>query len=481
MADAEQQAAAALRPFGYYHASVSSELSSVGDRSWRIVLSVEKGPPVLVSEYEIKLTGDGREDPGLLQWQAGWPLVNGKRLDQVRWEELKEAALRLSSAHGYLNAKFIQQEIRLDLVNNQAALALTLDTGMQALMGTIVFNQDSVDPVVLQNLPRFTDGQPYDEWLLEQFRLDLWRTGYFENIEVVEERRLEEIPPRVNLVVNMEERKRNTYQGSLGYGTDTGIRVQAMWTRHLLSTRGDSLDVGVGWQDRRNELQFRTNYRQPRLVKARQYWTAELAFRTQRQKLKVRPGNGTVNDNVTIAEGNVYDYSFKPGWLIVRGLEEGRQQFFEHWFIEYLKETNSFSAVEPTPESEPLTSLLSDERDKLSEPSENLSLGVSWDWPFVRGSGFETVGYRHRAHLFTSNTAWGPDEDFSQVYLSSAWNTIWRDRWKFLLRGEVGYSHADVLERVAEAEGQSIRLSITDLPYLYRFKAGGSQSVRAGT
>ena len=477
VADAELQAAAALRPFGYYDAKVSSELISTGDRNWRIVLNVEKGPPVIITDYEITVTGDGREDSGLQEWRGNWPLVTGQIINQATWEELKDTALRLCSAHGYLNAKFIQQEIRLDLVNNQASLVLTLDTGMQALMGTIVFNQDSVTPVVLENLPRFTEGQPYDEWLLEQFRLDLWRTGYFENIEVVEERRLEEVPPRVNLVLNMEERKRNTYQGGIGYGTDTGIRAQAMWTRHLLSTRGDSLDVGIGWQQVRNELQFRTNYRQPRTVAARQYWTAELAFRTQRQKFKVRPGD-IVEDSVTIAEGNVYDYSFRPGWLIVRGLDEGRQQIHEHWFVEFLKETNSFSPVEPGPDAKPMARLEEEERETVSEPSENLSVGVSWDWPSVRGNGFETMGRRHRAHIFTSNTAWGSDFDFSQVYVSSAWITNWSKRWKLLLRGEVGYSNADVLERTTEADGKLIRLSVTELPYLYRFKAGGSQSVR---
>ena len=118
------------------------------------------------------------------------------------------------------------------------------------------------------------------------------------------------------------------------------------------------------------------------------------------------------------------------------------------------------------------------ERETVSEPSENLSVGVSWDWPSVRGNGFETVGRRHRAHIFTSNTAWGSDFDFSQVYVSSAWITNWSKRWKLLLRGEVGYSNADVLERTTEADGKLIRLSVTELPYLYRFKAGGSQSVR---
>jgi translocation and assembly module TamA len=88
------------------------------------------------------------------------------------------------------------------------------------------------------------------------------------------------------------------------------------------------------------------------------------------------------------------------------------------------------------------------------------------------------VGRTHRAHVFTSSTALGSDLDFTQAYFSSRWNALWSDRWKFLIRGEVGYTDADVLEREVDADGRPALLSVTELPYLYRFKAGGSQSVR---
>jgi len=476
-ADAERRAGSALRPFGYYHAVVSSELHSTGDNNWEIILLIDKGPPVIISDYRVNVSGPGDGDESLLDWKANWPLTSGVILNQATWEEQKENALSLAEAHGYLGAGFKEQVIELDLVQNRANLILTLDTGEQAVMGSIVYKQDLVNPKVLETLPRFSAGQPYDAWLMEQFRLDLWRTGYFNNIEVVEERRLEDSPPRVNLVVNMEPRKRNTYQGSFGYGSDTGIRLQAMWSRHLLSSRGDSLDVGVGWQEQYNERTFRTNYRLPRRVSGRQYWTAELLFRTENQEFKVRP-SGQSDQIFTIARGNVDDFSFKPGWLRIRNVRRGHQQVFERWFVQYLKEKSLFRlGEEPLPE---YSGLLTTEDDltQVSRDIDSLSIGVSWDWPVIRGNGFETVGHSLKARIFTSNTAWGSDIDFSQAYLSSRWNTIWGDRWKFLVRGEIGYSDAHVFERLVEAEGEVIRLSVTELPFAYRFKAGGSQSVR---
>ena len=51
---------------------------------------------------------------------SGWPLTAGKRLNQVRWDEEKRAALELAEAHGYLGATFTEHRIEADLVRNEA-------------------------------------------------------------------------------------------------------------------------------------------------------------------------------------------------------------------------------------------------------------------------------------------------------------------------------------------------------------------------
>src|SRR5690606_41007599 len=64
-----------------------------------------------------------------------------------------------------------------------------------------------------------------------------------------------------------------------------------------------------------------------------------------------------------------------------------------------------------------------------------------------------------------------------QLYISSRRNFI-RDRWKLLLRAEVGYTDAKVDRLTLDVEGEPLALSLTRLPNQYRFKAGGSNSVR---
>jgi len=471
---AEREALLAVRPYGYYQAQADASWMAAGEASWRLDLVVDAGPPLTIGSADIEVTGPGADLPELREWKASWPLTPGRVMDQTVWESEKQRAMDLARTRGYLGAQFSEHAIQLDLQSNSAATRLVLDTGAQAVMGTILYEQDAVRAGVLELLPRFSEGQPYDAWLLEKFRLDLWRTGYFDNVEIVEERRLEDDPPKVNLVVRAQRRLPNTYQGSLGLGTDTGLRAQVLWSRYLLSERGDHFNMGFGWQQEFNEYSFRTNYQLPRRAKAREFWTADLLINRKRQEVRVKESD-TSEDYVELASGDVTDYSVKAGRLIVRDFERGYQQIFETWYGQYLYETVAYDLRDIARD---LGDAPDDELERQDKNISALAAGVNWDWPYMRGSGFETVGYHHRAWVTVANEAWGSDREFNQAYISSAWNRMLAERWKLLLRGELGYSDARVSDIELVLPDRTLQLSVTDLPNLYRFRAGGSRSVR---
>lgn len=472
----ESEAIQALRPFGYYHATVSSELKQQEGNNWLLELVMTPGPPLNVSAADIQLSGPGAELEDLREWRRDWPMQVGKRVNQVLWEEEKSRVLELAESHGYLKASFTRQQIRADLDNNTAELELELDTGPQAVMGVVSYEQQVVNPDILQGLPRFKTGQAYDSWLLEKFRFAVWQTGYFDDVEVIEERRLEESPPVVNLVVRASARKPNTYQGTLGYGTDTGVRAQLSWTRRLLSERGDSVVVALGWQETNEEYSFRSNYRLPRRHSARRFWTGDFGIRKVNQDLEIKIDQSD-EDFIKVANGDVTSYSLKGGLLVLRDFEGGYQQAYENWYGQYVLESNQYQLLEQLPD-ETYSSLDEEDLALLRGTGSSLSLGVSWDWPAVRGSGFETLGHHERLWLFTANEAWGSDSDFSQAYISSNWHRMLGERFKLLLRGEAGYSDARVADVDLQLNGLSAELSATQLPDIYRFKAGGSRSVR---
>jgi translocation and assembly module TamA len=471
---AQREALLALRPYGYYQATTQATLVQTGENAWRLELAIKRGPALRISDAFVDVSGPGAGLAELQGWKKDWPLRSGQVMDQTTWEAQKQRALDIAETHGFLAAQFSEQRIAVDLEKYTASLRLVLESGPQAVMGSVRFEQDAVRPGILELLPRFSEGQTYDSWLLEKLRMDVWRTGYFDNVEILEERRLEDSPPRVNLVVRAKRRVPNTYQGSLGFGTDSGIRAQVLWSRYLLSERGDRFDMGLGWQQKFNEYAYRSSYVAPRATAAREFWTADLLINRKRQDVSVKESD-TSEDYIELTSGDVTDYSVKAGRLIVRDFERGYQQIFETWFAQYLYETVS-TDLEDVARS--AGSAAQEPLSRFGEDVSALSLGVNWDWPYMRGSGFETIGHHERAWVMLANEAWGSDSEFNQVYLSSNYNRMLGDRWKLLLRGELGYTDATVEEIDLNLPDQLLRLSVTDLPNLYRFKAGGSRSVR---
>jgi translocation and assembly module TamA len=473
----ELDAHRALRPFGYYQSTVSSTISKTGEETWQLDVNIVPGPPLLIRAASVELAGPGARLHELLEWKSQWPLRQGDVLVQPSWDEQKERALEISADGGYLNAEFSRSVMEVDLDQNTARLDLVLDTGEQAVMGEVRFHQDAVRPYITDNVPRFQPGDPYNSWIMERFRIDLWQLGYFESVEVVEDRRMDETPPRVDLDVQVEPRLPNTYQATVGVGSDTGPRLLFNWNRHLVSDRGDSFSLGAGWQEHNDELLVRGNYRVPRNTVSRQFWISEALMKHESEEIKIRDVDGDDEVLFSLGENDIEDYSIRMGHLRVRDRSRGFRQLFETWYAEYLNEytdlnTGSVAGLIPPELRDALGGV------NLAENRGYVSLGIDLDMPFTQGRAFDAVGVHHRAWAFVSSKSWGSDRDFSQLYLSSKWIQRAGEQWKILLRAEAGYSDVDVVRTAVPVEDELINISITQLPNYYRFKAGGSSSVR---
>lgn len=475
--DAEERARAALRPFGYYAPTITSELKSTSSAGEVLRLQIAPGPPVIVAQLDVRVEGEGSRYGPLKQWQASWPLPVGAVLDQGLWEQHKRDAIETATAQGFLQATFVEQSINLDLISNKAGLVLVLDTGQRSMMGTITYDQDVLKPRVLENIPRFDKGEPYTAYLMEKFRTDLWLTGHFTDVEVLEKQRTDVEPPVVDLQVNLKTETRNTYQGSLGFGSDSGVRLQGRWSRHPVTSSGDRVDTAIGWRERENEFLLRTNYRIPRRVAKRQYWVSELTLKTEQQEFDFRL-DPEDKDKIRLAKGRINDFALRGGRLQVRNLKSSGDQAFETWYAQYLHEVSNLDLLPDVPPE--FITLVQDPdfNRRLKRDSHTLALGIDWDRPAVRGKGFQTAGRRDRAWAFASDAILGSDIDFAQLYMSTSRVYLAGDRWKFLLRGEAGYTDADVDHYTVIVGGQTYDLDITQLPDLYRFRAGGSKSVR---
>ena len=396
-------------------------------------------------------------------------------MNQQSWDQQKQAALDIAAEQGYLSASFVASRIELHLEENYADLRLVLDTGPRAVMGEIQYVQDSVSEEVLKSLPRFNRGDFYRAWLVNKFRTDLWRTGYFDEIDVAEQKHLDQEPPRVDFKVTLKERNRNTHQGTIGYGTDSQFRMQYRWQRHLLSDRGDSLGMGLGWQQKNEELLLFGEYRVPRRVRSKQYWVLSSALKTESEVLDVSSQN--TDQDRDLFSGRVEDFSVRFGKVKLRDIGRSKEQIAETMYVQYLLEKNNFSDA-GGPDGPSVFEGFLLEEDDFVDTNHSITLGLDWDWPVIQGKRFNTTGHHERAWLFTANDVWGSEREFTQAYIASRWNFVFSDNWKMLLRGELGYTDATVYEIERDIGNDVLTVSVTELPFFYRFKAGGSYSIR---
>lgn len=471
VADTERRARAALRPYGYYQPAVRARIERESDDLLRVSLQINPGPPMLIVAAQVEVVGAGANEAVFRQWQRSWPLVAGEILLQPVWEAQKVRAIEEAKSRGYLGVEFSERALELDLDENTATLRLTLNTGPQYMFGDIDFGKHVLKPGILESIPRFNKGEPYNSNMLETFRNDLWKTGYFTDVTVQEVSQPEESPPEVDLKVTLNTDHKNAYQGSLGLGTDTGMRLQAQWSRHPVSRNGDRLDVGVGWQDEDDEYSAHTSYRLPRLTRQQQYWVADVFAKFEKIDLEIKR-NPEDENFIKIGDGDVNEYHVRTGRLKVRNLKRGNRQMFETLFLQFLNTRQEFDLLYPLPIRE------NEDTNVIDQSDNNFSLGYDVDLVEVNGKGFDTEGRRDRAWIFHSNNAMGSASEFTQAYFSTRRIYHKSERWKFLVRAEVGYTEARVNNLVIEVDDVSVPVSLTELPNFYRFKAGGSQSVR---
>lgn len=469
-------ARAALRPFGFYAPEISARIIPQDSDNATLELTIDAGQPVRVASTDVRVLGPGSGHRRLQSWLSAWTLTEGSVLNQVTWENAKQAAIDIANDRGYLSAEFSEHVLEIDLENKTANLRLVLNTGPRFVMGNVDFGTHELNPGILEHIPRFEKGDPYTAQLVSRLRTDLWKTGYFDDVAVVETAHPELDPPAVDFDVQVETETRNHYTGAVGWGDETGFRLQANYSRHPMSARGDRLDIGMGYQELDNQLTVRGRYRKPLRNRARQWWDAEVTLQFESIDLAVKRDEEDENA-IKVARGDLDERHYRFGRLRLRNLKSGEAQLFTTPFVQYLDNKREFDELVPV-----VDPLLENNdpnfREWLRGSDHALSIGYDLERVDVQGRRFDIVGKRDRAWAFHSSDAFGSTVEFTQLYLATRRSYLMGDNLKLHVRAEVGYTDAEVVNFSVDTADGPIAVEQTRLPNYYRFKAGGSSSVR---
>jgi translocation and assembly module TamA len=412
----EEEIATALQPFGYYRPDVQASLSRDGE-VWVARYDVDPGPPLEVRSLDVRVEGEGANDPWFQRDVREFPLQEGEPLYHPDYEGGKQRFVDDAASNGYLDADFQTSEMRVDLDAYTADVVVHFATGPRYRFGPVTFHQDFLDPDLLRGYVTFKQGEILDMDELLEMQNALSDSPYFQRVEVLPRRDLAqgvEVPIEVNLTPSKHQR----WSAGAGYGTDTGPRGTVALELRRINRQGHRGNVEVrGSQiEKSGQAQYQIPGAYPR--------TDVLTFSLGYSDLRT-------------------DTSESKSSLIGVGLTQARGQWREALALNAQREDFEVG--------------LDEGRSELVIPQAT--------WTRVRADDriSATHGDRVEFTVRGADESVGSNASFLQAAAQGKLIRSFADRFRFITRLQVGHTETEQLR---------------ELPPTIRFFAGGDQSVR---
>ena len=414
---ATQEISAALQPFGFYRPKVDSSLVKLDSGEWQASYSIDPGPPLLIGEYHFFISAEMSQDPEFVELLGGDNLKIGETFNHLTYEKFKTDLAKLAIERGYLDAKFTEHRIEIDLNNYTARVFLSYQGGTRYRFGEVKMQQNVLDDKLLQRFIPFKRGDPYTLDKLIELQQVLNDTNYFNVADVSTDQSVpgsHEVPIKVSLT----PRKKHRFETGLGYGTDTGARARFGWVIPRLNKRGHRFNTDIEV----SEIGYSTvaNYRVPVLNPR----TDQIVYTVGKSRETFEDTDSTLS-NLGVS------------------LVHSRGEWRETIALNYQQE--NFESGE-------------DKGD-----STLLIPGINWSRTW--GNSFINVldGLRFDLSLRGASESLGSDTDFAQLQGGLKFITSFNPYNRIIARGGLGTTEA---------------ANFGQLPSSVRFFSGGAQSVR---
>jgi translocation and assembly module TamA len=238
---ADQKVIAALEPFGYYSARVTTRIETPAANQYRVMVNVETGPPVILKDVSVSVTGPGASESSLAAQAANFPLKPGNVLLHQTYELARRGLQARAEELGYLDAQYTIHEIRVDPALLAARIRLILETGERyAFAGITIEGAPDYPDAFLRRYIPFAQGDVFSYARLAEFQIQLNNSERFREVVVwAEKEQAQEfkIPVRVLL----KQMTRKNLRPGIGYGTDTGARFSLRYRDLNLFHKGHEL------------------------------------------------------------------------------------------------------------------------------------------------------------------------------------------------------------------------------------------------
>ena len=414
---APQDIRGALQPFGYYEPEIESSLEGA-EPDWVARYRVELGPPTQVRAIDTQFQGEGAGFEPLERRLRYLPLKLDERLEHADYEATKKRMSDAALANGFLDARWVESELRVEPAKREARAILHLDTGPRFFFGPVSIEQEGLDPDFVQRYIDIREGSPFDPQKLLDLQFRLSDLGYFQAVEIDPRRDEADEERRVPVYVRTTPRPRTRYDFGVGYGTDTGARVSVGTDWRRLNRLGHTINTDFRLSEIKNTLGAKYNI-----------------------PLGARPGE-SLSFTSTIETEQLEDGDTRK-YTIGAALNRQPGDWTRKVYLEFAHEESDFGDQFTTAD--------------LLTPGLALTRSVTDD-PIYTRKGWYVFGDVHGA---VKNVLSSTSFLQARAVARGVYSPLWRLR--FIARAEMGWSLVDQFD---------------ELPASQRFFAGGDQSVR---
>ncbi len=305
---APEEIRAALQPYGYYLPEIKSQLTQEGN-TWQAVYTVDPGRPVRIVKRDIQWTGPGADEPVFRRSIADYLAEAPDTLVHADYEATKSSFLNLALSNGYPRAKIVKSEVVVDLDTNTADMTLLLDTGPRYYFGTITFEQNFLDPDLLQKYVTLKEGDPYSQEELLNFQQNLIASNYAREI-ILEPQYDQARDDRLPIKVKMKPIIPHRFVFGLGFESDIGPRVSARWKDRLVNRYGHRSDVYLKLSQK--DSRFRASYSVPVLKPLTDRWVSIADYAYEETPTTI---SNTMDVETAFVRRNLENTHFYKGFL----------------------------------------------------------------------------------------------------------------------------------------------------------------------
>ena len=221
---------------GYYRTQVTYDLTA-DPQSGQLEVKIEviEGPPVIVSQVKVEVSGSSLSPPEL-------PIKQGEIFVEESYRKGEESLRNFFLEHGYAHVT-TERRAEVNLDQNQVIVWYQADPGPLSVFGeTTVSGTDKVDPEIVLRELSYQPGEIFSPAKIAESQAKILALDLFGLVRIAP-KEVSGKPSTVPMEVQVSEKEAREIRVAVGYATEDEFRAQLRWQHNNWLGNGRRLSV----------------------------------------------------------------------------------------------------------------------------------------------------------------------------------------------------------------------------------------------